>query len=247
MKKYANLNEQVLRMKKLALINEAGDLPAVTPQQSQPLTSTGPNLQQNQENPEDNTATDAQLTNAISLAVQRLPQEMPAITREVTKNIGKPAPNPVATTEEQLHEVGVLFGLSALLTAPKITEMLGQAVKQFGIKTDINLIRKIGEKLAVLGKNWEHLYLTGIEKALNPFTKGLSPGDRRIWAERILMSMILAAGITSAQGAVASATHGELGISALESGLGGIKATELASKIEALLPKIVSSVGKEIA
>jgi len=251
MKRYANLNEQVSRMKQLSLITEIGEQPVGQQPTAQSGQLPAQNVQQqtNQENPVQDAQVDTELETAIKMAIQSLPTEMPAITREVVKNQNTPVPAPVPVGEEQLHEFGteaIGLGISIFLTAPKLTEMLGQAVKQFGISTDIKLIRNIGNKLAVLGKNWHHLYINMIEKAIVPFTKGLDEQNRKIWAERILISMIVGAGVTSALGAIHAAEQGELGMSALESGLGGVKATEIANSLKSVLPKLVSTIGKEV-
>lgn len=190
-------------------------------------------------------AIDNELENGLKLAIQNLPQQMPFITNQILK--AKETQTQTITGEEnKINEIGIGINIGTTLTAPKITELLNRSVRQLGFKTDVNLIRNFGQKLSILGQKWHLLYLKPIERAIIPFTKNLSPENKKIWSENILLSFIVGIGIISAQRAIMSAQQGSVGSSTLENTLGNIRANEIATMFKDILPRIIGAISNEV-
>ena len=237
LEKKRTLQEQIKRMKKLALITEDNGIKPsdVNPNQ--------PNKESEIEDIINNPQFDQEMDKAMQMFAKDLPNEISQLANTVGDKDGQiEIEGNDLTTEGKLNEAGLIgLTISAFLAAPKLAELLGDALAKSGTNLDRTSIQKAGEKLSRLGHKWHKNYLNVIKKIITPFTKTLDETDRQKFAEKILMSAILIAGVNSLTAATAAGQAGNIGLSALEGGLGGVKALEIVQAMKGNFPKWIAS------
>ncbi|NJO63404.1 MAG: hypothetical protein HC836_35885 [Richelia sp. RM2_1_2] len=184
-------------------------------------------------------------------AAQAVTKELPSILKTVASTGGDKAQLEIGEGQQlgeaQISEAGLVLAGSMALAAPKIAEYIGKGLAKLGVKTNSKIVQKMGDKLSHFGHKIHGKYIQGIEFALKPLTKGLDDKKRHAVAETILTMMVAGFGIASIAGVVHAISAGQAGIAALETGLSGVKAAEIAEKVRELLPAALIAAGAEAA
>jgi hypothetical protein len=178
---------------------------------------------------------DREMNQAMDQLMRELPQSIDNYAKEVGDRDGE-----LELQENTINEASpLLLGASALLAAPKIAELLGKGLGKIGQSVDSQTLRTWGEKLSKLGHSWHDKYLGVIERIISPFTRNATPEQKRAIANGILMSLIITFGVTSFQGAATAAAQGKAATAAVETGLGGVKASEIVAAAKKIIPKVM--------
>lgn len=207
--KKVTLQEHIARIKEISMLREnVGQ----QPQQQD-------NIQQQ---------TDAEFEKGLDMAVKDLQNQLPQLAKTVGDKDGQLEPAGSNQINEMLNEAGLLsLGISAALSAPKMAELLGNALQKSGKKFDSERVQKWGEYLAKKGHKLHSAYLGLIKKIIKPFMSKSSDEEIEKYAERVLLSVILIAGVNAFESAASAAAAGKGSFAAAKGGLGTIKAGEI--------------------
>ena len=146
----------------------------------------------------------------------------------------------------EMNEAGLAVVGGTLIAAPKIMNMIGKGVRQLGIKTKTEWIQKAGEAAYEASHKLEHTYqnvvIAGLRKL--PKYKNSEDDQLRKIASGIILGLTVAAGIASLSGFASAAKAGNIGMSAIEGGLSGVKGAEVATAARTMLPNILNGLFK---
>lgn len=221
-----SLDEQIIKMKKLSLINE-DDM------------KTDYNTQ--------NQVDDAMDTDEFEAGVEKTLQGLLSNVSKDIYKLGNQVGDRDGTLELQgesieINEVGLAMGASIVLAAPKVIEMIGKGTRQLGISTKSEWIRSAGEAATKAGKKLHHSYgsiIMGLLRKIPKYAQMPEQAQRNI-ANGIILSATVAAGIASVNGVIDAMKAGEAGIAAVESGLSGVKGIEVGNAARTILPNILN-------
>ena len=148
---------------------------------------------------------------------------------------------PVSVNEAGLAVVG-----GAIIAAPKVMSMIGKGVRQLGIKTKTEWIQSAGEAAYEASHKLENTYQNVIIGGLRKLPKYRNTDDAQLRsiASGIILGLTVAAGIASLSGFASAAKAGNLGMSAIEGGLSGVKGAEVATAARTMLPNILNGLFK---
>ena len=148
---------------------------------------------------------------------------------------------PVSVNEAGLAVVG-----GAIIAAPKFMSMIGKGVRQLGIKTKTEWIQSAGEAAYEASHKLENTYQNVIIGGLRKLPKYRNTDDAQLRsiASGIILGLTVAAGIASLSGFASAAKAGNLGMSAIEGGLSGVKGAEVATAARTMLPNILNGLFK---
>jgi hypothetical protein len=148
---------------------------------------------------------------------------------------------PVSVNEAGLAVVG-----GAIIAAPKIMSMIGKGVRQLGIKTKTEWIQSAGEAAYEASHKLENTYQNVIIGGLRKLPKYRNTDDAQLRsiASGIILGLTVAAGIASLSGFASAAKAGNIGMSAIEGGLSGVKGAEVATAARTMLPNILNGLFK---
>jgi len=145
-----------------------------------------------------------------------------------------------------VNESGLALVGGTLIAAPKIMSMIGKGVRQLGIKTKSEWIRSAGEAAYEASHKLEHAYQNVIINGLRKLPKygKVEDAQLRKIASGIILGLTVAAGIASLSGFASAAKAGNIGLSAIEGGLSGVKGAEVATAARTMLPNILNGLFK---
>ena len=148
---------------------------------------------------------------------------------------------PVSVNEAGLAVVG-----GAIIAAPKVMSMIGKGVRQLGIKTKTEWIQSAGEAAYEASHKLENTYQNVIIGGLRKLPKYRNTDDAQLRsiASGIILGLTVAAGIASLSGFASAAKAGNLGMSAIEGGLSGVKGAEVATAARTMLTNILNGLFK---
>lgn len=185
---------------------------------------------------EEMNAFNKEIEKALKIVIQDIPADVKAIADggeiELAPNIDKAA-------DKELNEaIGALIAGGAL-ALPAITQIFGKTVAWAGEKMGSKDIESFGKAAEKLGHDLHHKYEHVLDKMLSPFTKSLSDEKRKIVNKVVFYSIIAVLGGAGIAGAVKAAGAGQAGIAAVEGGLSGVKASELAQVAKDIIPRVL--------
>ncbi len=134
--------------------------------------------------------------------------------------------------------IGALLAGGAL-ALPAITQILGKSIAWAGGKLDNKSIESFGKATEQMGHDLHHKYEHVLDKVLSPFTKHMEPKKREIANKIIFYSLVTILGGAGIAAAAKAAGAGHVGLAAIESGISGVKASELASVARAIIPRVI--------
>ena len=163
--------------------------------------------------------------------VQPQPQAQPQAQPQQVKEVRQIKFNESKYKESLSNENGeldeaLIAGLVA--SAPAIMNLGGKAIGWVGKKIKSQATQNVGTAIANAGHKLHHTYISTIEKIILPFTKSLTPENRKKAAEAVYLSIIAGLFATS--------------ITAPDA-MSAVKGQELFAGVKSLLPKILSKVG----
>ena len=177
---------------------------------------------------------DIEMDKAMSMIMNDLPKQVELMAKTKGDRDGQiELSNTNEGIDKFLNEAGIIaLGMSAFLSAPKLTELLGDVLQTSGKKFDNEGLNAWGVKLSKLGHKWHEKYCGLIKRMVTPFMKNSTDQQRSQMAEKILMSVILVAGVDAISAAGSAVGAGKFGYAVAKGGLGGIKAMEVFNAVK---------------
>jgi len=184
------------------------------------------------------------LENELALAVDQVMRTLPQTLATLAKTSGdrdgqiEMGQN---QQEAELHEaVGTLIA-GAALALPAIGNIVGKVASFLGQRLDSQKIQKFGEVTQHLSHKLHHKYEALIDKILSPLTRYMNPNQRKAANKILFYAIVAALGGVGAAGAVKAAGVGNVGLAAVETGLTGVKASEIVAAAKDVIPKILAN------
>lgn len=145
--------------------------------------------------------------------------------------------------EAELKEAILGLAAGGVLALPAIVGMVGKAAQFLGKKIGHGDLNQWGEKTKHFAEKMHHSYEGVIDKILSPFTKNLSPEQKKTVNKLVFYAIIATFFGVGASGAIGAASTGNAALAAAEGGLSGIKAGELVAAAKEIIPKVLSTSG----
>ena len=232
------LEEHIARIKELSLITE-DDNQQVNVNKDDPNTGDSP-LDDAIESPE--------FADKIEILIKGLVDDVDVDDINKLGNIVGNRDGVLALQGEpvSVNEAGLAVIGGAIIAAPKIMSMIGKGVRQLGIKTKTEWIQSAGEAAYEASHKLEHNYQNIIIGGLKKLPKYRNTNDEQLRgiASGIILGLTVAAGIASLSGFASAAKAGNIGMSAIEGGLSGVKGAEVATAARTMLPNILNGLFK---
>lgn len=150
--------------------------------------------------------------------------------------------NAAMQDEQQVDEAIGSILVGGALALPAITKIVGKAASWAGTKIGSGDLAEWGKAAQEFGDNLHHKYEGMLDKLLSPFTKNMPEQKRAVLNKVIFYAIIAAVGGAGIAGAAKAAGAGQATIAAIEGGLSGIKAQEIASAASQVIPRVLSGV-----
>jgi hypothetical protein len=231
------LDEHIARIKKLSLINEADA--SIDPNKDDVNTGDSP-LDDAIESPE--------FANKMEEIIKGLVDDVDVDDINRLGNVVGDRDGTLTLQGESydINEAGLAVVGGAIIAAPKIMNMIGKGVRQLGIKTKSEWIRSAGEAAYEASHKLEHAYQNVVINGLRKLPKYAKTEDAQLRsiASGIILGLTVAAGIASLSGLASAAQAGNVGLSAVEGGLTGVKGAEVATAARTMLPNILNGLFK---
>jgi hypothetical protein len=182
-----------------------------------------------------------ELTIALDQVMKQLPQTLAHIAKNSGDRDGQIEMGQQNQQEAELNEaIGTLLAGGAL-ALPAIGNIVGKVASFLGQKLDNQKIQNFGKITQDLSHKLHHKYEAVIDKVLSPLTRHMNPQQRHAANKILFYAIVAALGGVGAAGAVKAAGVGNVGLAAVETGLTGVKATEIIAAAKDVVPKILAN------
>lgn len=142
--------------------------------------------------------------------------------------------------EENLNEAIGAVAAGAAISAPSILQHMSKASKFLGKKLNSDTMKKVGDEVSEFAEKWHKKYIDVIKKMIKPYMKGYDEEKIDKAANAIFLSLVGTMAVASGHGAVSALEQGQSAVGGIESALASVKAGEISSSIESVIPKVLS-------
>ena len=230
------LDEHIARIKELSLIKEDQ---FIDPNKDDPNTG---------DSPLDDAVESTEFANKIEDIIKKLVDDVDVDDINRLGNIvgNRDGVLTIQGESVEMNEAGLAVVGGTIIALPKIMSMIGKGVRQLGIKTKTEWVQKAGEAAYEASHKLERAYQNVIINGLRKLPKYAKTEDAQLRsiASGIILGLTVAAGIASLSGFASAAKAGNVGMSAIEGSLSGVKGIEVGNAAKNMLPNILNGLFK---